>query len=319
MTLLYYDHRFLEHETGSHPERPLRLVKVIDHLEHAALVAKCRRPSWSPVSLERLARVHETAYAHAVDEFARRGGGSIESDTVVSKASYEVALLAAGAVCDAVERAVRGEDQRALCLVRPPGHHALTSEAMGFCLFNNVAIGARTAVAELGLDRVLVVDWDVHHGNGTQDTFWRDGQIGFFSIHRWPFYPGTGRASETGAGPGLGATMNLPTEFGISRRDYLDRFRRALEDFAARIKPQLVLISAGFDSHRTDPVGSLGLESEDFEPLTRAVLDVADAFAGGKVVSVLEGGYNPQALAESVEIHLNELLRVDDSNTAVKH
>ncbi|HET6880668.1 MAG TPA: histone deacetylase [Pirellulales bacterium] len=309
MTLLYYHRRFLDHETGAHPERPLRLIKVIDHLEHAALIAKCQRPEWSPVSLERLARVHELEYARAVEDLARRGGGPIEADTVVSEASYQVALLAAGAVCDAVERVVRGENQRALCLVRPPGHHALTGGAMGFCLFNNVAVAARTAIADLQLDRVLIVDWDVHHGNGTQETFWRDGQVGFFSVHRWPFYPGTGRASETGAGPGLGATMNLPTEFGISRRDYLDRFRGALEDFAARIKPQLVLISAGFDAHRTDPIGSLGLESEDFETLTSVVLDVADSYAGGKVVSVLEGGYNPQALAESVEFHLNELLR----------
>ena len=307
MTLLYYDRRFLDHETGSHPERPLRLIKVIDQLEQAGLMARCTRPSWPPVSMERLARVHDLAYAEAVADFARQGGGQIEADTLVSPASYEVALLAAGAVCDAVERVVDGEDRHALCLVRPPGHHALQSTAMGFCLFNNIAIAARLAVNELGLDRVLVVDWDVHHGNGTQDTFWRDEQVGFFSIHRWPFYPGTGRASETGAGPGLGATMNLPVKFGTSRRDYLDTFRSALEAFASHIKPQLVLISAGFDSHRTDPIGSLGLESEDFEALTTIVSGVANTFAGGKVVSVLEGGYNPQALAESVEVHLTTL------------
>jgi acetoin utilization deacetylase AcuC-like enzyme len=306
--LLYYDPAFLEHQTGSHPERPLRLIKVIDQLEHAALVARCTRPAWQPVSMERLARVHDLHYAESVAEFARRGGGQIESDTIVSPASYDVALLAAGAVCDAVERVVRAEDQHALCLVRPPGHHALRAEVMGFCLFNNVAIGARTAIGELGLERVLVVDWDVHHGNGTQDTFWRDEQVGFFSIHRWPFYPGSGRESETGDGPGLGATLNVPVEFGTSRRDYLDRFRGSLETFASHIKPQLVLISAGFDSHRTDPIGSLGLESDDFETLTSIVLDVANAFAGGKVVSVLEGGYNPQALAESVELHLNKLI-----------
>jgi acetoin utilization deacetylase AcuC-like enzyme len=308
MALLYYDHRFLEHETGSHPERPLRLIRVLDHLERAGLVAKCARPNWSPVSSERLARVHDLAYAQAVADFARRGCGNIESDTVVAPASYEVALLAAGAVCDAVDRVVRGEDHRALCLVRPPGHHALHQSAMGFCLFNNVAIGARLATRELALDRVLVVDWDVHHGNGTQDTFWTDEQVGFFSIHRWPFYPGTGRADETGGGPALGCTMNLPIEFGTSRGIYFDRFRGALEDFASRMKPQLVMISAGFDSHRADPIGSLGLESEDFAALTDIVLAVADTFAGGKIVSVLEGGYNPQALAESVEAHLTRLL-----------
>lgn len=311
MTLLYYDRRFLDHQTGAHPERPLRLMTVNEHLQQAGVTAQCLRPEWSAVTLERLTRVHKLSYAEAVAALASRGGGNIEADTIVSQASYDVALLAAGAVCDAVERVVSGQEQRALCLIRPPGHHALEAEAMGFCLFNHVAIGARLAVTELALDRVLVVDWDVHHGNGTQDTFWRDAQVGFFSIHRWPFYPGTGRASETGEGPGLGATMNLPTEFGISRRDYLDRFRGAVEAFAARLQPQLVLVSAGFDSHRADPIGSLGLESEDFAGLTKVVLDVADAFAGGRVVSVLEGGYNPHALAESVETHLSELLARD--------
>lgn len=311
MTLLYHDRRFLDHETGAHPERPLRLISVHERLEQAGLIGQCTCREWSPVTLERLERVHKLSYAETVAALANRGGGAIEADTVVSRASYDVARLAAGAVCDAVERVVLGDERRALCLVRPPGHHALEGEAMGFCLFNNIAIGARLAVTELALDRVLVVDWDVHHGNGTQDTFWRDAQVGFFSIHRWPFYPGTGRASETGEGPGLGTTMNLPTEFGISRRDYLDRFRGALETFAARIQPQLVLVSTGFDSHRADPIGSLGLESEDFSALTKVVLDVAEAFAGGRLVSVLEGGYNPQALAESVETHLSELLARD--------
>ena len=309
MTLLYYDPVFLLHGTRSHPERPLRLTTIIEHLESAGLAAQCARPSWQPVSPERLARVHDLGYAEQVREFAEAGGGQIESDTVVSAASYDVALRAAGAVCDAVERVVRGEAQTALCLVRPPGHHALQASPMGFCLFNNIAVAARTATAEWGLDRVLIVDWDVHHGNGTQDAFWRDEQVGFLSIHRWPFYPGTGRASDTGAGPGLGATLNLPIEFGTPRDEYLDRFRGGLEELAARVKPQLVLVSAGFDSHRTDPIGSLGLETEDFAPLTQAVLDVAETYAGGKLVSVLEGGYNPEALAESVEVHLRGLLK----------
>ncbi|HEX7450572.1 MAG TPA: histone deacetylase [Pirellulales bacterium] len=308
MTLLYYDPVFLQHGSQSHPERPLRLTTTIEHLERVGLAAQCARPQWQAVSPERLARVHDLDYAAEVQRFTQAGGGQIESDTVVSAASYDVALCAAGAVCDAVDRIVRGEAKTALCLVRPPGHHALHANAMGFCLFNNIAVAARVATAEFALDRVLVVDWDVHHGNGTQDAFWRDEQIGFLSIHRWPFYPGTGRASETGAGPGLGTTLNLPVEFGTARGKYLACFRAGLEDFAARLKPQLVLLSAGFDSHRTDPVGSLGLETEDFLPLTQAVLDVADAYAGGKLISVLEGGYNPQALAESVKVHLNELL-----------
>ncbi|MGH7192008.1 MAG: histone deacetylase family protein [Candidatus Saccharimonadales bacterium] len=309
MTLLYYDPIFLRHGAASHPERPLRLTTTVEHLERTGLVARCARPEWQAVSPERLTRVHDLAYAAEVQRFTQAGGGQIESDTVVSAASYDVALRAAGAVCDAVERVVRGEEKTALCLVRPPGHHALEASAMGFCLFNNIAIAARTATAELGLDRVLVVDWDVHHGNGTQDAFWRDSQVGFFSIHRWPFYPGTGDASETGSGPGLGRIANVPVEFGTSRASYLDQFRSALEDLAARIKPELILISAGFDSHRDDPVGSLGLETEDFLTLTSTVLDVADVYAGGKVVSVLEGGYNPGILAGAIELHLGELLR----------
>jgi acetoin utilization deacetylase AcuC-like enzyme len=220
----------------------------------------------------------------------------------------EIARLAAGALCDATRRVIGGEDHRALCLVRPPGHHALADRAMGFCLVNNVAVAAQVAIEELGLDRVLIVDWDVHHGNGTQDIFYGDGRVGYFSIHRWPFYPGTGARDETGSGKGLGATCNLPIEMGISRDRYLSYFARELGDFADRLKPQLVLVSAGFDSHREDPVGSLGLETQDFTSLTQTVIDIAAAHAGGRMVSVLEGGYKPPVLAECVAAHLEELV-----------
>jgi acetoin utilization deacetylase AcuC-like enzyme len=309
MTLLYYHPHFLSHLTGTHPERPARLEQVISHLERQGIMSRCRREPWEPVSLERLARVHRPEYAARVKEFAEHGGGRIEADTVVSPASYDVARLGAGAVADAVDRVLRGEEKNALCLVRPPGHHALAADAMGFCLFNSVAIGARVATEEHALDRVLIVDWDVHHGNGTQDAFWTDGRVGFFSIHRWPFYPGTGESDETGSGPGLGTTLNVPVEFGTPRAAYLSRFRAALENFADKLRPQLVIISAGFDSHRDDPIGSLGLEIEDFTALSRIVLDIAGAHAGGRVVSVLEGGYNPGILAGCVEVHLAELLR----------
>jgi len=309
MTLLYNDARFLRHETGSHPERAERLRAIPAKLEETGLAARCRRVEWEPILQERLTRVHSGSYAAQVQAFAESGGGYIEIDTVVGPHSYDVALTAAGSVCDAADRLVRGEDQNALCLVRPPGHHALPDRPMGFCLFNNVALAARSAVDELGLDRVLIVDWDVHHGNGTQAVFWEDPRVGFLSIHRWPFYPGSGRPDETGGGDGLGTTLNLPVEFGISRRDYLGLFGGALGQFAQRIRPQLVFISAGFDSHRADPIGGLGLQTEDFLDLTKAVLDVADHHAGGKVVSVLEGGYNPAALAEAVELHLGEMVR----------
>jgi acetoin utilization deacetylase AcuC-like enzyme len=308
MTLLYYDPRFLEHDTGAHPEQPERLRQTIARLEKSSLVSKCNRTTWAPVSRSRLELVHEQAHIDRVAVMAERGGGRLDSDTVVSPASFDVALLAAGAACDAVDRVVAGEDKTALCLVRPPGHHALAERAMGFCLFSNIAIAACVARQEHQLDRVLIVDWDVHHGNGTQDTFYADGQVGFFSIHRWPFYPGTGAAEETGTSDGLGATRNLPITFGTPRSVYLDHFRHELEDFAARIRPQLVLVSAGFDSHREDPIGSLGLEVADFAELTKIVRDVAAVYADGRVVSILEGGYNPPVLAECVETHLKGIL-----------
>ncbi|MBI2823348.1 MAG: histone deacetylase [Planctomycetia bacterium] len=308
MTLLYYDPSFLEHRTGAHPERPQRLEQIVAHLARLGLDKRCTSARWEPVSDAALARVHSLAYAAELADFAHAGGGRVEADTVMSSKSYDVARLAAGAVADAVTRVVRGDDRQALCLVRPPGHHALAGAAMGFCLFNNVAIGARVATGELGLNRVLVVDWDVHHGNGTQAAFWEDPRIGFLSIHRWPFYPGTGWKDETGTGDALGTKLNLPVEFGTPPAEYLRIFRDELQRFAARVRPELVLLSAGFDSHRDDPVGSLGLETEDFEPLTDAVLDVADSFAGGRLVSVLEGGYNTGILAGCVEAHLRRLL-----------
>jgi acetoin utilization deacetylase AcuC-like enzyme len=308
MTLLYTDPRFLDHDTGAHPEQPERLKQIAKRLDESGLAARCQRPDWQPASLTRLERVHEPGYIDRIAAMAQRGGGRLEPDTVVSSASADVAQLAAGAACDAVDRVLRGDDKTALCLVRPPGHHALPERAMGFCLFNSIAVAAAAACHEHQLDRVLVVDWDVHHGNGTQDIFYADGRVGFFSIHRWPFYPGTGAADETGTADGLGATCNLPVTFGTPRAAYLEQFRRELEDFATRMRPQLVLVSAGFDSHRADPIGSLGLEVEDFAELTRIVCDVAAVHAAGRIVSLLEGGYNPPVLAECVETHLRALM-----------
>jgi acetoin utilization deacetylase AcuC-like enzyme len=285
------------------------LAAIEARLAETGLDARCRRVAWQPAQPEQIERVHAPDYIATLRDYAAGGGGRIEVDTVVSKQSFDAAALAAGAVCDAVERVTAGEDRSALCLVRPPGHHALAAGAMGFCLLGNVAIGARHAVAACGLDRVLIVDWDVHHGNGTQDIFWEDEQVAFLSIHRWPFYPGTGDTSETGSGQGLGYTANLPIEFGTSLADYHAQFENSLAHLAAKAKPQLILISAGFDAHREDPIGSLELETEDFARLTRTVRQVADQYCAGRVVSVLEGGYNPTRLAESVEVHLTELLQ----------
>ena len=316
MTLLYYDPILLEHKTGRHPERPERLVQVVRHLERTGLDQRCKRPRWESVSPERLSRVHSLEYAAELRAICERGGGRVEADTVCSSRSYEVAAFAAGAVCDAVERVMTTDERRALCLVRPPGHHALRHSPMGFCLLNSVALGARTATAEFGVDRVLIVDWDVHHGNGTQAAFWEDSQVGFVSIHRWPFYPGTGSSEETGSGSALGTKLNLPVEFGTSRAKYLALFQAGLERMAQKMKPQLILLSAGFDSHRDDPVGSLGLETEDFIALTRSVMQVADAYANGRLVSTLEGGYNAGVLAGCIAVHLGELLGRDPPHNA---
>jgi acetoin utilization deacetylase AcuC-like enzyme len=309
VTLLYTDARFLEHRTGNHPEAPIRLEAISASLASSGLAERCWRPAWEPATDAQLRAVHDGDYLQTVADICRRGGGRLDADTVASSASYDVARLAAGAVCDATRRVLSGEEATALCLVRPPGHHALADRAMGFCLMANAAVAARLSLDEFDLDRVLVVDWDVHHGNGTQDLFYDDPRVGFFSIHRWPFWPGTGAADETGHGDGLGATRNLPVTFGTPRRDYLARFTDELTEFATKMKPQLVLVSAGFDSHAADPIGSLGLETEDFAELTRVVRAVAVDHSQGRVVSVLEGGYNPPVLADCVAVHLEGLLQ----------
>jgi acetoin utilization deacetylase AcuC-like enzyme len=309
VTLLYHSSQFLEHDTGAHPESSARLLHIQKRLEESGLAALCPTPPWQPVREAELLAVHDQGYLAELESIVARGGGMLDSDTVVSSRSLDVARLAAGAACDAVRQVVSGMDSTALCLLRPPGHHAMRRRAMGFCLFGNVALAARCALDQCGLDRVLIVDWDVHHGNGTQDMFYNDERVGFFSSHRWPFYPGTGAADETGAAAGLGFTRNLPLEFGTSRRECLTQFADELTSFAARIKPQLVLVSAGFDAHRTDPIGSLGWETEDYAALTELIEQVAADYSGRRIVSVLEGGYNPPVLAECVETHLRGLMK----------
>ncbi|MGB0739868.1 MAG: histone deacetylase [Planctomycetaceae bacterium] len=304
MTVLYSVDQFLLHETGDHPESPLRLQAVHQRLAGTALLASLQQGECRPATQQELRAAHTVEYLQQLDHFAASGGGRIETDTVVCAASPRIARLAAGTAVNAVQQVMTVSDPTAFCLMRPPGHHALRDGAMGFCLYNNAAIAAQAAKQQYGLERVLIIDWDVHHGNGTQDSFYEDPTVGFLSSHRFPFYPGSGAASETGSGQGLGTTYNLPLRNGSSRRQILDSFTAVLSDAADRIRPQLVILSAGFDAHAEDPVGSLGLETEDFGILTDAVLDVAQTHCGGKVVSLLEGGYNPARLAECVELHL---------------
>lgn len=310
MTLLYTDPLFLKHDTGRHPETSDRLRAITARLDKAGLIKKCTAGTYQPLAEETVAKLHSPKQVQSVKQLAEHGGGRIDADTIVSPDSFKVGLAAAGACVAAVNAVLKGTAHNALCLVRPPGHHATPTRSMGFCLFNNIALAAQHAKTAHQLNRVLIVDWDVHHGNGTQDIFYEDPVVMFYSIHRYGngFYPGTGAANETGRGKGQGHILNVPIRYGTSRKDYRDHFRQALEKAADKIKPELVLLSAGFDAHAQDPIGSLGLEVEDFVPLTREILDVAKVHAKGRLVSCLEGGYNLNALAESVQAHLEGLL-----------
>ncbi|WP_406696544.1 histone deacetylase [Singulisphaera sp. Ch08] len=308
MVTLFTDPRMLDHvPPAGHPERPERLKAILRHLERTGLFATCPQGTIREATREELLRVHTPGYLKHLAEFEARGGGSIEQDTWLSSGSNHAALLAAGACLEAVSAVVEGPGKRALCLVRPPGHHARPDEAMGFCLYGNVAVAAADAIHRLGMHRVLIVDFDVHHGNGTQEMFYDDPSVAYLSIHRFPFYPGTGAADETGTGRGLGLTRNIPLPANVSRADFHAAFRAGLDSIADRVRPELVLISAGFDAHEEDPVGGLGLVEEDFAILTRDLIDVAETHAEGRVVSVLEGGYNVSRLAGCVEVHLRSL------------
>jgi len=307
MTTLFSDVLFEHHETGPHPETPRRLRAIADHPPFQEAAQRCRRGTVRSLPLAATHRVHDSAVAARVAELCAAGGGHLDVDTPVCPASLEVALTAAGTACAAVD-AVLAHGGNALALVRPPGHHATPSQSMGFCLFNSIALAARHAQDRHELRRILIVDWDVHHGNGTQDVFYSDGEVHFFSIHRFPFYPGTGRHDETGSGPGLGATRNQPVRFGTPRDRFIDFFTQGLEEQARLCRPELILLSAGFDAHAEDPIGALGLAVEDFGTLTQRLLEVARVYCGGRVVSLLEGGYHLQRLAECVTLHLETLL-----------
>jgi acetoin utilization deacetylase AcuC-like enzyme len=308
MVHLFTDPRMLDHAPPPrHPERPERLRAVLRQLERTGMDQACPRGIVRPATDEELLRVHTEDYLALVSAFEAQGGGAIEADTWISTGSNLAARLAAGAAIEAVRFVADQPGRRAMCLVRPPGHHARPDEPMGFCLFGNIAAAAAEARDRLGLERILIVDFDVHHGNGTQEAFYSDQNVAFLSIHRYPFYPGTGAASETGTGAGLGTTKNVPLPLGTPRAEYRAAFRAALERLADRVRPELVLISAGFDAHAEDPVGSLGLEVEDFDLLTKDLVAVADTHAAGRIVSVLEGGYNVPILAGCVVAHLEAL------------
>lgn len=310
MTLLYQSADFLNHKTGAHPESPERVATVTRRLTPTEEWKACTHKTPKPADLSGIFSIHGADYVAELGEFCEAGGGRIEEDTITSPQSFDVARLAAGAAIEATSKVIAGEDKTAFCATRPPGHHAIQCGPMGFCLFNNVAIAARHALATEQLDRLMIIDFDVHHGNGTQDAFYDDAQVAFFSVHRSPFYPGTGDRDETGTGQGLGTTLNLPLGFDTPREEMLRKTETELHTFASSFKPQLILLSAGFDAHREDPVGNLHLETEDYGTLTDIVRSIAAEHCQGKLVSLLEGGYHPERLADCIQVHLRHLLNL---------
>ena len=302
---LIYDASCLNHETGRHPENPRRFSVILEALKNdEALWTALAKPAPQPASDGDIIRCHDERLIDHLRKLCDRGIPYVDLDTVISRDSFDVARLAAGAVIQGVDQVFGGAAQNAFALVRPPGHHATPSRSMGFCLFNNAAIGARYAQAVYGAERVLVIDWDVHHGNGTQDIFYSDPSVFYLSTHQYPYYPGTGSAGEHGLGAGEGTTLNVPLPEGTSAREHHQAFADALKSIEPRFPPDLIIISAGFDSRRGDPLGGLLLEDSDFREMTKEVMGMAERHANGRVVSVLEGGYNLDTLGETVKTHV---------------
>jgi len=307
-TALVYDPAFLNHDTRHHPENPDRLRVILSALKQdEALWAKLKHFSPRPVSDEDIMRCHSHRLIDQVRDLCERGIPFVDLDTAICPKSFDVARLAAGAAVVAIDQVFNGEADNAIALVRPPGHHATSSRAMGFCLFNNVAIAARYAQVHYGADRVLIIDWDVHHGNGTQEIFYRDPSVYYFSTHQYPYYPGTGAANERGLDKGEGTTLNIPLAEGTSRSVHGEAFIDGLRSIEKAFPPDLIIISAGFDSRRGDPLGGLLLEDEDFAEMTKRVMDIAARDGSGRVISVLEGGYNLDTLGETVRTHVEAL------------
>ncbi len=308
--LVYHD-RFLDHDTGvGHQERADRLRAVTARLRSSGLWQRLQHLLIDQAEEEQILRVHSSEHLRYVRE-AVRGGSWIldEGDTHASKESYEVAMLAAGGVIAGVDAVMGGILRNVFCAVRPPGHHAEQNKVMGFCLFNNIAVGARYAQAAYGVKKVAIVDWDVHHGNGTQEIFYHDKSVLFISLHQFPLWPGTGTREERGAGEGLEYTVNVPLPPESGEEAYVDAFRRDVLPNLDAFRPELIMISAGFDAHRDDPLAQMRLTESSYGVLTGMMTQAAETYCQGRIVSVLEGGYNLEALAGSVEAHLEMLLK----------
>lgn len=308
-TAVFYDPVFLKHDTGAHPESPARLEAIVERLRSAPFAPGLEWVLPPCATLEQLALIHTPEYIHGVEQSALSGRRSLDPDTVICPGSWEAALAAAGASIQGVRDVVEEKHKNAFLAVRPPGHHAEADRAMGFCLFNNAAIGARFARVELGVAKVAIVDFDLHHGNGTQNAFYSDPTVFYVSIHQWPLYPGTGLESERGEGEAEGTTMNFPLSPGAADADVLAIFDGVIIPTLRKFTPGLIVISAGFDAHVNDPLGGLALTEAGFAGMTERLLGLADDLGHGRVMAVLEGGYNLDALARSAEAVVERMTR----------
>ncbi len=295
-TCLVYHPIYLQHETDGHPEKKERLTAILDKIRSEELDVDFITPKLATQT--QVAAIHGLRYIDQVKAICEHGGGYLDVDTILSQNSYDAALMAAGGAMAAVD-AVLGSYDSAFALVRPPGHHAMPNRGMGFCIFNNIAIAAKHAQS-LGAKKVLIVDWDVHHGNGTNDVFYSDSSVLYFSTHQYPHYPGTGRADEVGEDGGEGFTVNVPLASGTGDAGYLMAYREILLPIAMEFKPDIVLVSAGHDPHKDDPLGGMRLTSEGFGAIAFLVKEIANASCRGRLAATLEGGYNLKAQAEAV-------------------
>jgi len=300
VTAVTYDPLFAEHHLPGHPENRARLERIMAELTQAGLLARMTHIPSRPAGFDLLARVHDADYVRALAAFAQRGGGQLDGDTYVRPRSFAAADLAAGGAAELARAVVAGRATNGIALVRPPGHHAVRQGGMGFCLLNNVAVAAQAILDETSVQRILIVDWDVHHGNGTQDIFYSSNQVLFFSTHQYPYYPGTGGVQEIGIGAGRGYTVNAPLPAGVGDDGFGHIYSAILAPLAERFRPELILVSAGFDAHWDDPLAGLRLSLAGYWSLAQTVLRLADRLCDGRVVVVLEGGYNLEVLACAV-------------------
>lgn len=305
---LIYSDTYLKHETWNHPESPDRLRAIMEGLRSSGLYGQLTAIPPREATEDDLARIHTDSHIGMIRRTAETARAQLDGDTQTSGDSYRAALLAVGGLCEAVDQVHSGKLDSAFAMVRPPGHHAERDRAMGFCLFNNIAIAAEYARVKYKLERVLIVDWDVHHGNGTQHSFYESPNCFYVSTHQYPFYPGTGHYRESGSKEGAGFTLNVPLPGGQGDEEYRAVFDEIIVPAAMEYGPELVMISAGFDAHGDDPLGGMKLTGTGFAYMTRRLMEVADASAGGKVVLALEGGYSMEGLKESTQAVLRELL-----------